>query len=445
MIIVEGSMKRLWLVTLAAALCLAAGSLYAEVQNIRVLGEVRVRGFYVNNLDLTEDARDLPGISILDEATGETITRQPDAKDEDAFVRQRTRITVEADLEDQVLAVATIQADGAWGSDRPGEFPVTDDFDASLAEAYVQLQEMWYTPATLKLGRQYLHYGRGLILSSKEYELRYDAARLVWDRYPFTLDLVFGKIYEGFQSLRDNVTAGQDENLWFANLRYEFEESPIQDIELYLGYRDQQTDSGASPGIVGLRGDIAPSAEWTAWAEAGYAFGDAADGEDLKAYVFDLGTEYIFTKTALEPKLTFSWTYASGGRAERTFVPWGDYNLWGYVFSPALSNIHILNAAVEVLPVENLSLGVGFYYYLQDSASAGVVGSPYKDNGGVRAVTNGTDRNLGAEIDFVVGYDYSNDVRTKFYVGTFLPGDAYKGTTGDDEAVEVRGEIQVNF
>lgn len=440
-------MKRLWLTTLAVALCLAAGSLYAEVQNIRVSGEVRVRGFYVNNLDLSEDARDLPSVSITDEATGETFTQEPDAADEDAFAVQRTRITVEADLEEQVLAVATVEANGTWGSGRPGEFPATDDFDTSLSEGYIQLQEMWYTPATLKLGRQYLHYGRGLILSSKEDELRYDAARLVWDRYPFTLDLVFGKIYEGLQSMNSDVTVGDDENLWFANLRYEFEESTLQDVELYIGYRDQETDAGASPGIVGLRGDIMPSEEWTAWAEAGYEFGDATTSEDLKAYVLDVGTEYIFTKTALEPKLSLSWTYASGDANDtgKTFVPWGDYNYWGYVFSPTLSNIHILNAAVEVLPVENLSLGVEFYYYLQDSASAAVVGSPYKDNGGVSAETNGFDEDLGAELDFVVGYDYSNDVRTQFYVGAFLPGDAYQGTTGDDKAVEVRGEIQVNF
>jgi len=57
-------------------------------------------------------------------------------------------------------------------------------------EAYVQFNELFYTPATLKLGRQYLQYGRGLILSSVEQEYNYDAARLVLDYYPLTIDIV---------------------------------------------------------------------------------------------------------------------------------------------------------------------------------------------------------------------------------------------------------------
>ena len=59
-----------------------------------------------------------------------------------------------------------------------------------IDEAYVQLNEVFYTPATLKLGRQYLHYGHGLILSSAEQEYNYDAGRLVLDYYPLTIDLV---------------------------------------------------------------------------------------------------------------------------------------------------------------------------------------------------------------------------------------------------------------
>ncbi len=439
-------MKRLWLVAVGVLFCAAWSQVSAEVQNIRVSGDIRIRGYYVNNLNLTDSGKTVPPETFTDPATGEVTEVSKSANDRDFFLAQRSRVTVEADLEEQVLAVVTVNGIGTWGSEPElsSALPRTQDFEVTLSEAYVQMQEMFYSPVTLKLGRQYLNYGRGLILSSKEYELRYDAARVVYDQYPFTVDLVYAALVEGLQSIFDRALVGSDSDMFFANLRFEPDNSLLQDAEMYVGYMDQGT--GASPGIVGLRGDILPQEAWTAWGEVAYEFGDADQGGDLRAWMFDLGTEYIMSQSALEPKLTLGYTYAQGDRdVERMFVPWGDYEIWGYVFSPQLSNIHILKAAAEVLPVENLSLGLDIYYYLQDDPVAMVMGSPYKQNGGVNAVTNGDDRQLGAEFDFVVGYDYSQDVRTQFYVGAFFPDDAYSGSSGDDEAIEVRGEVQVNF
>jgi len=53
----------------------------------------------------------------------------------------------------------------------------------SCGRGVCSVQRTVLHPATLKLGRQYLQYGRGLILSSVEQEYNYDAARLVLDYY----------------------------------------------------------------------------------------------------------------------------------------------------------------------------------------------------------------------------------------------------------------------
>ena len=139
-------MKKLWLIIALAAVGTLASKTYADVQNIRLSGDIRLRGYYLAN------AAEVEG-------SGAAYDFQTDT----AFIAQRTRVSVEADLEDHVLVVVTLQAEGLWGA--PSETSSTagaggQDFgtstinrrwDLGISEAYVQLNELFYTPATLKL------------------------------------------------------------------------------------------------------------------------------------------------------------------------------------------------------------------------------------------------------------------------------------------------------
>ena len=90
-------MKKAWLMITLAALVGSAVSTFADVQNIRLSGDIRIRGYYTVNTDgdLSEDQ----------------------AKNSDSYISQRTRVTVEADLEDHVLIVVTLKAEGLWGQE----------------------------------------------------------------------------------------------------------------------------------------------------------------------------------------------------------------------------------------------------------------------------------------------------------------------------------------
>jgi hypothetical protein len=80
--------RKAWLIAGLAALAGLASSSYADVQNIRLSGDIRIRGYYLNG------------------------GGEPDT----SFISQRTRISVEADLEDHVLVVVTLKAEGLWGA-----------------------------------------------------------------------------------------------------------------------------------------------------------------------------------------------------------------------------------------------------------------------------------------------------------------------------------------
>jgi hypothetical protein len=441
--------RKLWLSVALVAFGGLAINTFADVQNIRLSGDIRIRGYYLYH-----------AASPASDTT---------------FISQRTRVSVEADLEDHVLVVVTLKAEGLWGQDNQ-----TDDvtggsgagtpnggdasainrrWDAGITEAYVQFNELFYTPATLKLGRQYLHYGHGMIISSVEQEYNYDAARLVLDYYPLTIDLVAAKLIEGSSFSPSGGHGGAD--LFFVNGRYEMTDSIIKNVEGYFGWVSQGEISatatrvppsrgGASPWIIGLRSDMEPIANLKTWVEGAYEGGtDGAGGDGIEAYLFNVGGNYTFKDTQWSPVVNGNFIWASGGGAngKNQFVPWFDYadGYNGYVFAPGLSNILILNLGLSVKPSENTTLALQGYYYrkVDDDSPAG--SNSNVDFGGFGAGTSTTSKDLGYEGDLILGYDYSKDVRCQLVSAAFVPKGAYGAGIKNHVAWELRGEVNVKF
>jgi hypothetical protein len=84
--------KKLWLVVALVALGGLTSKTFADVQNIRLSGDIRIRAYFLD--------------SVSDNGT--LGTQGGNA----TFISQRTRVSVEADLEDHVLVVVTLQAEG---------------------------------------------------------------------------------------------------------------------------------------------------------------------------------------------------------------------------------------------------------------------------------------------------------------------------------------------
>jgi hypothetical protein len=449
--------KKLWLVVALATLGGLTGKTFADVQNIRLSGDIRIRGYYLN---------------------GEAFDGVTDHNDKDAsFISERTRVSVEADLEDHVLVVVTLQAEGKWGDDNASgsdagagtgrtNGAINRRWDLGVSEAYVQFNEVFYTPATLKLGRQYLQYGRGLILSSAEQEYNYDAARLVLDYYPLTIDLVGAELVNN-QTFGNTSTHAGASDLLFVNARYELSDSAIKDVEAYFGWVSQGSSGPiastrvppiagtASPLLIGARADINPLNALQTWIEGAYEFGaDGTAGSSISAVLFNLGGKFTMKDTQWVPVLNANYTFSSGGGKDSeagVFRPWFDYaeGYNGYVFEPALTDIHIFNLGGSVKPYENTTLALQGYYYLRADRD-GVTGS----NGNVdwggpswSTLPSGlkTGQELGWEGDGILGYDYSKDVRMQLVYGMFIPGGAYKDFGISRVVNEVRAEVNVKF
>lgn len=457
----EETVKRTWRVIGLAALIGLAVNAYADVQNIRLSGDIRIRGYYVAN-------------------TAGSGTVQEDIQDQ--FISQRTRISVEADLEDNILIVVTLKAEGLWGQDHQaddivdGSGPgvptggrdrdtINRNWDLGVAEAYVQFNEMFYAPLTLKVGRQYLHYGRGLIFSSFENEYNFDAARAVLDYYPLTIDIVLGRL--GENSLFGFPNEDNDVNFVFVNARYEFTDALLKNVEGYFGYiinNDSSFggsilrippiagDTEASPLLIGLRTDFNITENFEMWAEGAYEFGSATTGDNISAWLANVGGRLTLKDTEWVPAFNFNYIFASGGGSdgENNFRPWFDYveGYNGHLFMPLLSNIHIFNLGASIKPSENTSLSVQGYYYLKvDGDNPFASGSNRNvDFGGLEWVSGNSSRELGWEIDGILGYDYSKDVRFQLVYAVFIPENAmHSDQPAQSVAHLVRGEINARF
>jgi alginate export protein len=440
--------KKLWLVVALVALGGLTSKTFADVQNIRLSGDIRVRGYFIDSAG-------------------------PDNNGNATFISQRTRVSVEADLEDHVLVVVTLQAEGEWGANNnttgstgagtPLGNKLSRGWDVGVSEAYVQFNELFYTPATLKLGRQYLQYGRGLIISSVEQEYNYDAGRLVLDYYPLTIDLVGAQLVnpQGFSAAPSHTAGASD--LLFLNARYELSDSLVKDVEAYFGYVSQgssgsapssrvpPTVAGSSPLIIGLRSDMNLTEGLQTWVEGAYEFGDGgvAGANNLSAFLFNLGGKYTLKNVQWVPVLNGNYIFASGGgqNGDGQFRPWFDYTdgYNGYLFAPALSNIHIFNLGASVKPYENTTLALQVYYYLKADHDTAAGSNPNVDFGGLSVAAGSGSQDIGWEVDGILGYDYSKDVRAQLVYGAFIPANAYEHSGVSAVAEEVRAEVNVKF
>jgi len=460
-------MKKLLLLGMLAGALAGGTSTFADVQNVMLSGDIRLRGYYLNRADELNHA---------------------DA----AFISQRTRVTIESTLDDRVLVVVTLSGESLWGgADQPSNnagagSPLNSDpssrlarrFDIGISEAFVQLNQAFNTPASLKVGRQYLHYGRGLILSSVDQEYNYDAARLIMDFYPLTIDAVYARTSElntFGNSINRSLISGHAIDMVFLNAHRDFADSPIKNVEAYFAYLIHGNVVGApavpptdpyatypgkaaAPWLIGARTELALADGWDAWAEFAYeggANGDTIDfignpvDSSISAFIINAGSRLSWKDVRFEPALNIGYTYASGGgeNGQNAFRPWFDYveGYNGYLFAPRLSNIHIFNVGGAVKLCNKSTFAVQGYYYLKADHDTAAWSNMNIDYSGLGFIPDPAKRELGWEIDSILSYDYSKDIRVQLVYGVFIPGRESSASDASATAHEVRAEVNVRF
>lgn len=210
-------------VYLAALILLVAAfsvSAVAELQQVSVGGEIRIRGRYYANA--WEEERPLPR-RIADNLlpwrpigpTGTMSKFKWNSRGKD-WTRYETSVllNVKAEFTDDVSAFFELYDFHIWGEEFRSNYLTGADSRANnvdftiMNQAYVELGNLFNQPLQLRVGRQNLHFGGGWLLSrmmtSSQY-IAFDAIRATYAPGDFTIDAFASKLDDHYRYFKDSV------------------------------------------------------------------------------------------------------------------------------------------------------------------------------------------------------------------------------------------------
>ena len=333
------------------------------------------------------------------------------------------------------------------------------------------------SPLTLTIGRQDIWFGRGFIIGNNntawdsqaatladEYLVTtaFDAVRATLDFNPWTIDVVYSKIFENALNSQD------DKDLYVANVNYKFAEYNAVAEGYYVGEIDRAalsthltvSDGSNDTHTIGGRVQFDPISQITLGGEIAYQFGEYRavsinPNRDRSAWAADVFGTYRWDYT-WKPEVTVEYVLFSGeedlSTATAEYGSWNglyrgkfwtayaDFREFTYgtsdaVDQPGSTNVQFIQVKGALKPLDDLLLEGSFTYLWNDAdvhSTAGVQSSSVRDN------------EIGWEIDLQAVYDYTEDVTFGVLAGWFVPGSFYTG--GDDKtATDIVSSVKVSF
>ena len=226
---------------------------------------------------------------------------------------------------------------------------------------------------------------------------------------------------------------------YIAKFRHRFDKDNFLDAYVFLR-NDQDTRRPEDLNFFGMQmvrehdGVFLKDDKLKYWTNAAYVRGRER-GNTISAYGFDAMATYVFAHE-LEPSVTFGFAFGSGDESLRdgkdgnfrqtglqdnnaSFNGVTSFKYYGEVFEPELSNILIYTAGIGIRPTKNSSIDVVYHRYLQHAAEDDIRDSNLEID------PNGESRQLGDEVDLIIGYRPTDNIRLEAVVGAFFPGSAF--------------------
>lgn len=459
---------------------------FAAVQNIKVSGDILARQITRDNFDLIKG----------NGATGE---------DEISVFNSVVRLRVDADLTDNVSTVIRLINERNWDSNSAvndnqmisGEKTVNDDSntDIDLDLAYITLKEFLYSPLTLTVGRQELHFGNDMIIGDGvgaplaayvsgaagtnqttnyleatgfggvngdlAYRKAFDSIRATLNYDPLVIDVVMAKIDE------NTITGAQsadDIDLYGINAAYKFSDKWGTVGEAYYWGKINSNNEAAANSpksdqvhTVGARVSTMPTKALNLQQEIAYQGGrkfiTGAVSRDRSAWAAQ-SVAMFMPEVKYSPTIGLIYSYFSGDAAMTSSADnTKKYHQWDPMFENqtnghiinalfAQANAHNIDLMLKLTPMEDVTLQADYVYLaLAKANSANVVNFIINDYAsdsvsGIDLYAN--KKELGQELDIKLTYDYTEDVQFGLLAGWFFPGSAVAKTFLDNNASQHR-------
>jgi hypothetical protein len=458
---------------LILALALVAGltvGAYAEVQNVKVSGDLTVLALD-RNLYVTSHKAETAMASIA-------------------------RVRVDADLTDNVVATVRLLNERYWGNTGQNlDGNADNDSIISLDLAYVTLKEFLYSPLTLTVGRQELHFGNDMIVGDpttnnganaaspfsttidKDLSMHksFDAIRATLNYDPLVIDIVAAQINKLKSTATFNSSLGtysvtpllnQDNGQSLVGINANYTVSKMLDVEGYFWQRRigqkiiTTINKNDITNVVGGRFVAKPMDILTWQLEGAYQFGEALNTAtnptlDRRAFAIEtaatLDLKHVKTIGKYVPTVTALYAYFSGNRGSgsgtKTATGWDpmyENQTFGAIANAEFNqtNSHILGGIVTMKPVNDITLKGEYYAFWWDKRFGDGAPAVSVATGEILTMTN--KKFAGQEVDLTATYDYTEDVQFSILGGMLLPGSSF-AKVNRNTAGEVIGSMKVTF
>jgi len=469
-----------------------AVSAYAEVQNVKVSGDILMEGVSRNDLLLSGSGN-----------AGGTGTSFNEYNKNIGTFLSHVRVRVDADLTDNVSATVRLLNEREWTT----EDAAGTDIDVDLA--YATLKEFLYSPLSLTIGRQELHYGNDMIIgdvdtnnymaghgttntatgtflprSLDDLSIRksFDAIKAVLNYDPLVVDAVYARISK-------TVDEGNSADLYGVNANYAVDKNTT--LEGYYWLRVMHKAGPAATGplqksnndtvnVFGGRVQNTSIKNLSLGLEGAYQFGQKVTNSGLygndpnalgaiqkrHAFAIQFMSSYALADLAgkvssrvanMKPMISFNYTLLSGGKYKSTgkkfngWDPMYENQAGGTLFNKILgfTNIQSFNVGTSAKVFDDVKLAVDWYSLNlykglpsgSDLSAVILTGLPGDPTYAMRA----DKYSLGNEFDANLTYDYTEDVQFGLNAAWFIPGDAFVKGDNRKTASQVIGSMKVTF
>ncbi len=453
-------MKKI-LLTAIMAVVLAAWAMPATA-SVDFGGQIWVKGEWRDHSNFVEDSPSLP-----EEEASECGYYEENCPDRTtkSYVEQRSRIWGVAKPTDDTTVKITIQDTRKWGDGLSGGDSVlkgpklTDDSANSntldLHEAFINVDNFFGTPLSMKIGRQKLVYGDQRLIGGFEWSANarsFDALKLSYGSETFDVDFFASKISERTAAAPTNTDNDQN----FYGIYGTVKSIPDNTLDLYLLLLRDGSDTAAitanntlatgGSGIVA--GGINGSQNiWTYGArlkgkfqdidytlEIPFQTGSIDTGSmnyDIDAYAIAAKVGYTLP-TAQKIRVGLEYDFASGDSDSsdsdiETFtnlyptnhLHYGNMDLVGW------RNMESWSVNVKAQANDQLTLQAAYHIFKLAEEKDGWYGAGdwMGSATNASASSSNTEDELGSEIDFVATYKYNKAVKLQAGLSRFFTGD----------------------
>ena len=414
--------------TTAMAIALMSGVSYADLQNVEIGGEVRIRGN-----------------SYFDQFSNEN-------EGHSQFTEQRSAISVDADFSDDVSANITFSNYKIWG-DTWNQFNEGTELDdtnesprgntISLNEAYIKLDDA-VAGFDLKIGRQEVMFGSEFLVGNENTasgftHRAFDGVRADWSNDSFDVTIFNFKAWEDDY---DSSEKDQDDDLNGIYATYNGIENHTIDAYL-MNYRGGQTNSDNLELLtIGARAAGA-FGNFDYELEVATQSGDDGNSPEADFEGDAINAELGYTFDAnMQPRVFLGYASFSGSDDSDEIGFQRLYSDWEYsefLGDGDMSNVTILRAGVSANVSEKIGLSLVVSSFELDEETS--------DTGNSNVSVSFDDDDLGTEIGLYMTYQYSEDVAIEVGAAQLSNGDAIEDANDpdDEDQTYVYAEISLSF